>query len=288
MRIARFTPAVVALAAACAAGLARAACPSDVEAAALAARFEALTPIATPGPELTMADAVCGRDKLARFLAQRQGKVVGYKAGLTAPGTQKRFAWNEPIRGTLFANMILRDGAELGPKFATRPVFEGDLVVEVKDAGVMNAKTPAEVLRHIARVYPFIEVPDLLVDDPAKLMGPGLQLLNVAARFGVLGNPVEVQQSKAFLDALATMTVKLVDQTGKTLDEGKGSAILEHPLNAVIWLAGDLKKSGIALRRGDLLSLGSFTRLLPPQPGTTIRAVYEGLPGNPSVSVRFR
>ena len=80
----------------------------------------------------------------------------------------------------------------------------------------------------------------------------------------------------------------LTDATGKELDTGRGSAILEHPLNAVIWLAQDLKQAGIVLKPGDLLSLGSFSRLLPPQPGTTVRAVYEGLPGTPSVSVRFR
>ena len=56
----------------------------------------------------------------------------------------------------------------------------------------------------------------------------------------------------------------------------------------MIWLAEDLRKSGIELRPGDLLSLGSFSPLMPPQPGQSIRVVYEGLPGNPSVSVRFR
>ena len=69
---------------------------------------------------------------------------------------------------------------------------------------------------------------------------------------------------------------------------GRGSAILEHPLNAVIWLAEDLRRAGITLKPGDLLALGSFSRLMPPQPGTAARVVYEGLPGNPSVSVRFR
>jgi len=39
---------------------------------------------------------------------------------------------------------------------------------------------------------------------------------------------------------------------------------------------------------GDLLSLGSFSRQLPPQPGRTVRAVDEALPGDPAVSVRFR
>jgi 2-keto-4-pentenoate hydratase len=36
------------------------------------------------------------------------------------------------------------------------------------------------------------------------------------------------------------------------------------------------------------LSLGSFTRLIPPKAGMAVRVGYEGLPGNPVVGVRFR
>ena len=72
------------------------------------------------------------------------------------------------------------------------------------------------------------------------------------------------------------------------LDSGPGGATLGNPLNAAIWLARDLAAAGTPLKRGDLLSLGSFTRLLPPKPGLAVKATYQGLPGNPGVSVRFR
>jgi 2-keto-4-pentenoate hydratase len=36
-----------------------------------------------------------------------------------------------------------------------------------------------------------------------------------------------------------------------------------------------------------VLSLGSFTPPLAPKAGTTVTVRYEGLPGNPTVSVRF-
>ncbi len=84
------------------------------------------------------------------------------------------------------------------------------------------------------------------------------------------------------------MTVRLLDQVDKELDAGKGSANLEQPLNAVLWLIKDLKASGIELKKGDLLSLGAFSRLLPPKPVTGAKVVYDGLPGTPSVSMRFK
>jgi len=72
------------------------------------------------------------------------------------------------------------------------------------------------------------------------------------------------------------------------LASSKGAAILDHPLNAVQWLAQDLEKSRIMLKPGDLLSLGSFTAPLTPRPGLAVTVRYEGLPGNPAVSVRFK
>jgi len=265
-----------------------AACPSDIETAMMAARYANLQPASNPSADLTMADALCGRDKFTRFLGQNFGKVVGYKAGLTNPAVQKRFNYPNPVRGTLFEKMLLQDGAEVPAKFGARPLFEADMVMEVKDAGINQAKTPLEALRHISRIYPFIELPDLVVEDPAKITGPSLVYSNVGARLGVLGQPINVKATPELVEALANMTVRLVDQDGKELDAGKGSAILGQPLNAVLWLVKDLNGSGIALKKGDLLSLGSFSRLLPPKAGTGAKVVYEGLPGNPSVSVRFK
>ena len=265
-----------------------AACPSDLDAALMAARYANLQPAPNPPADLAMADALCGRDKFTHFLGRNYGKVVGYKAGLTSPAVQKRFNYPNPVRGTLFEKMLLQDGAEVPARFGARPLFEADMVMEVRDAGINQATTPLEALRHIARIYPFIELPDLLVEDPSKITGPSLVYSNVGARLGVLGRPIDVKATSELVDALSKMTVKLLDQDGKELDAGKGSAILEQPLNAVLWLISDLKASGIALKKGDLLSLGSFSRLLPPKAGTGAKVVYEGLPGNPTVSVRFK
>src|SRR5512143_404514 len=113
-----------------------AACPSDIDTAMMAARYANLQPAPNSPADLSMADALCGRDKFVQFLAQNYGKVVGYKAGLTNPAVQKRFNYPNPVRGTLFEKMLLQDGAEVAARFGARPLFEADMVVEVKDAGI--------------------------------------------------------------------------------------------------------------------------------------------------------
>lgn len=269
-------------------GSAHAACPSPETMSAIARHWQEMTPAGGLDKDMTMADAACARQLLAGELAKTQGKIIGYKAGLTNAAVQKRFGTDAPVRGTLFENMLLADGVELPAKFGSRPVFEADLVVEVKDEGINQAQTPAEVLAHISRIIPFIELPDLLLDPKETLNGATLTAINAGTRLGILGKPIA--PTPAHLDALASMSVVVRDTAdgNKELARGPGSAILDHPLNAVIWLARDLARDGGKLKAGDLLSLGSFTPLTPPKPGMNVQVSYEGLPGMPSVGVRFR
>lgn len=281
---------ILMLATACATvSLDEATCPSNAAVDELVAKFVALQPAPNPPASMTAEGAACGRDKFTLRLGQHFGQVVGYKAGLTNTAVQKRFDYFAPVRGTLFEKMILEDGAVVPAKFGARPLYEADLVVVVRSSEIHNARTPLEVLQQLTAIHPFIELPDLVLEDPSKINGPALTFVNVGARLGVLGAPIPVRGADpALAEALKTMTVRLLDAQGRELDSARGSAVLDHPLNAAVWLAADLKRSGITLKPGDLLSLGSFSRLLPPKPGTGARVVYEGLPGNPSVSVSFR
>ena len=269
-------------------GSVQAACPSPQVMAGIAQHWQDKTLASGLDKAMSLADAACARQLLVKELARSQGKVVGYKAGLTNAAVQKRFGTDAPVRGVLFEETLIRDGAELPVKFGSRPVLEADLVVEVKDAGINQAKTPAEVLQHISQIMPFIELPDLLLDPKETINGATLTAINAGTRLGVLGQPIAARAEH--LDALATMSVVVRDSADadKELARGPGAAILDHPLNAVIWLAKDLAAEGILLQAGDLLSLGSFTPLMPPRPGMAVRVSYEGLLGMPSVTVKFK
>lgn len=63
--------------------------------------------------------------------------------------------------------------------------------------------------------------------------------------------------------------------------------MLEHPLNDVDWLAKGLPRHQQAIKKGDLISRRSFSRLLSPKAGLQVEAVYLALPGWRRVSVSF-
>jgi 2-keto-4-pentenoate hydratase len=217
--------------------------------------------------------------------------VVGYKAGLTAKAVQERFKADGPVSGTMLEAMILPDGATVPAAYGARPVWEADMLLVVKDAGINAATTPEAALRHISGMRAFVELPDLALAPTETLDGTqlpdlalaptetldGTQLLaiNVAARLGVAG-------------LLASARIVATDASGATLAESTGAATLGNPLNAVIWLVQDLAKAGRTLKAGDLISVHSFTPLTPPKPGQDVTVQYEGLPGTPRVTVRFQ
>ncbi len=237
-------------------------------------------------------DAACTRARFNKLLAAHYGKVVGYKAGLTNPATQKRFNTNQPTWGVLYDGMIQPNGYTTAPNFGARPLFEADMLVRVKDAGINNARTPEDVIAHIDQVIPFIELPDLIVQAPPKLNGAAINAINVGARLGVAGTPIPVPADRmdrfVMLAQLANMDIKVMDQAGKQIGQGKGSDILEHPLNAVVWIAQALHKEHIRLKPGDVVSLGSFSALMPPKPGLSATVNYEGLAGAQPVTVNFK
>lgn len=266
-------------------------CLSDAQVGDLAEKIAARQPAANP-EGLNEADGACTRAKLNALLEKRHGKVVGYKAGLTNPAVQKRFNYDQPVWGKLYEGMVLPGGSVVDAAFGARPLFEADMLVRVKSAAINQARTPLDVLEAVDQVIPFIELPDLVVQAPPRLNGPAVSAINVGARFGVAGTPLAVPVTRAerhaMLGMLENMTVVLADGGGAELGRGKGSDILGHPLNAVVWLAGALAKEGLAMKPGDLISLGSFSPLLPPKAGLTATVTYRGLAGAQPVSVTFK
>lgn len=273
---------------------ARAACPHAAQPHAaqiadLAKDWTAKNP-ATPPAIDDLDAAYCGQAMLTQRLATALGPVVGYKAALTTKPAQERFGLNEPVRGNLLKNMLLPDGAAVGLDFAARPLWEADLLVEVKGDELNGAATQEQALAGLSALIPFIELPDLVVRPDVKVNGPTLALINAGARAGVVGTAVPLSADAATLQALGDLRITALDQTGAVLAQGTGAMALGHPLNAVLWLVNDLNAAGIRLKAGDLLSLGSFSPLATPKAGQTVTLRYEGLPGGgvPTVSVSFR
>ena len=258
--------------------------------AILAEQFLKKIPLSAYDPAMTMEQAMRVQAQFIRSLKPTFGEVVGYKAGLTNPDVQKAFGVAHPLRGTLLKKMLLKSGAVVEADFGSRSLYEGDLILRVGSVEINQAKTQQEILKYIGAVIPFIELPDLIYAKEVKINGPALAAVNVGARLGVMGAPIPVKASKGWVDRLKNFKLQILDEKGNVLGEGQGTSLLGDPLNVVMWIRDSLKAEGKMLNKGDLLSLGSITRLTPTTPNTTIRARYVDLdPKGPvEIFVKFK
>lgn len=239
---------------------------------------------------ITVDEAMKIQAHYVSFISTKYGPIIGYKAGLTNKEVQEKFGVSHPLRGTLLKNMLKASGTVMKADFGSRPLSEGDLLLRVKDEGINRAETPQEAMNHISEAIPFIELPDLLFENDVTIDGPKLSAINVAARYGIVGAPIQITSDKDWFERLETFKLQILDEKGDVLVEGTGSSLLGHPLNVVLWIRDSLIAEGIQLKKGDLLSLGTITKLMPAEPNTTVRAKYIGLdPKGPvEISVSFK
>lgn len=260
-------------------------CATDAEVAAFVDGYLAAAPTRALAVGGTMEDAICTQNKVVARLSESMGPVIGYKAGLTSAAAQDRFGASEPVQGVLYRDMMLDDGAEVPVDFGARPVFEADLVLVVGSDAINTARTADEAMAHITAIHPFIELPDVSYGPDEPIDAVTLTANGVAAKLGVLGQPIPVNDGAVMLQALAEMTVTVMASDGEILSEAAGAAVLGNPVNAAIWLMS----KGVTFKAGDLISVGSIGPLLPPAKAkgkATVR--YAGLPGDPTVSVVFK
>ena len=245
--------------------------------------------VRAPRTPLSASEALCVQNTLVDWLRGSQGDPVGWKLGLTSAAARRQFGVERPVAGRLLERMLRPEGASFSPDYAGRPIIEADMLVIVKDEWINDARTPMEVALHLLTLRPFIEVADLVLAEGEKLTAETIIAINVGARYGVYGREIAVEPTHAFVDALARMTVTLTEGIRTEVARAPGSAILDHPFNAVIELAAQLYERGDRLSAGDVISLGSFGAPAVPRRGQNYTARYEGLPGGPlSVAVAFR
>jgi len=121
----------------------------------------------------------------------------------------------------------------------------------------------------VAVVHPSFEITETR-GDPAQI---ALMLAdNAQQRSVVLGEPIE------FTPALRLDQVEArVELNGNVVATGIGAAVLDHPLNSVVWLARKLGEYGRSLRAGEVVMTGSLVRQFPLAPGDYARASFSSI-----------
>jgi 2-keto-4-pentenoate hydratase len=191
---------------------------------------------------------------------------MGWKVGLTSKAIQDQFGFHEPIFACLLEAQP--SGHVFGGAELINPGIETELCVRLAH-GLEGTVSMAQVREAIDVVQPSFEIVETR-GDPRQVM---LVLAdNGQARSVVAGAPVRLTRDLALDQVSARIYIN-----GQEMATGLGSAVLDNPLNSVLWLARKLGEYSRCLRPNDIVMTGSFVRQFPFAPGDVAVAEFSGI-----------
>ena len=205
-------------------------------------------------------------------------RVVGCKIGLTSFAVQKQLGVDQPDYGLLFDDMEVLLGHEVEWNALMQPKAEAEIAFVLKKNLPSSSITISDLISSIDYALGAIEIVGSRIENwDIKITDTIAD--NASASHFVLGHkPVPLSE----LD-LIHISME-VSKNGHKASEGKGSACLGSPLNAMLWLAQKMAQLGNPLRAGDVVLTGALGPMVNIEPGDEIKAVFDTLG---EVSVKF-
>ena len=188
-------------------------------------------------------------------------QIVGFKAGLTSEGGQKKFGVDAPLAGVLFASGELADNATIDPAEFNAVMLETEVGFVIGKAITQPIKDAAELQAHVQAVMPVIEVPDLGFADMKQLKGIDIIAANVSAKQFIVGEEKAVEGT----DLNAVEVTLTLD--GQEVNVGKGADALGDQWQAALWLVNTTIEHGWTLEPGQIIISGALGNMIPGKPG---------------------
>jgi len=207
-------------------------------------------------------------------LSRTLGPVAGWKIGCTTPVMQAYLGIDQPCAGAVFASTVHGSPAEIERRAFIRPGVECEIAVRLgRDLGPADAPfSRARVAEAVAAVMASIELVDDRYTDFRALGAATLTADNFFGAGCVLGPEVRDWWLHDLAAVRGRMTID-----GRLAGEGRGEAILGHPLDALVWLARTRADRGESLRAGSFVTLGSLVQTQWVERGQTIVVAIDGL-----------
>lgn len=228
-------------------------------------------PLTETDPSITLEGAYRISSEIFQKKLNSGMKSVGRKIGLTSLAVQGQLGVSQPDFGYLTSDMWVDHDGKIPAKGLIQARAEGEVAFvmgqDLKGPGV----TAADVLRATDHVVACIEIIDSRVKD-WKIKIQDTVADNASSALFVLGTcPRKLNEIDL---RMAGMTLR---RNGEIESTGVGAACLDHPVNAVAWLANTLGNLGDGLKTGDIVLSGAYGPVVPFLPGDTIEIEISGL-----------
>ncbi len=217
---------------------------------------------------LTPADRAEAYRVQACIEAYSQEPLFGWKIAATSLAGQQHIGVDGPLAGRILAERVIPDGGVCPLGNTLMRVAELEFVFRM-DADLPPRPEPygqEEVLARVAALHPGIEIPDSRFQDFAAAGMATLVADNACAHRFVLG-PAATAEWRS-LDLAAHKVAAFLD--GRHVGDGLGANVLGGPAIALTWLANELSRHGVTLKRDEVVTTGTCIKPLAIAPGNHV------------------
>jgi 2-oxo-hept-3-ene-1,7-dioate hydratase len=228
-------------------------------------------------PTMTVTDAYAVQAAWVARKLSAGHKAVGHKIGLTSRAMQQAAQINEPDSGTLMEHMMMRSGERFSMSRFIAPMVEVELGFILRKDLPRADHSVEEVLDATQYLVPALEIIDARIERtdrhtkvPRKVVDT---ISDNAANAAVIVGATQIPTAQLAALDLPWVGAAML-KNGAVEETGLASGVLGHPAVGIVWLARRLAQYGHALRAGDFVLSGSFTRPMPLALGDHIRVAY--------------
>lgn len=224
-------------------------------------------------PEMTLDDAYAIQSaQMARKLAEGR-RVIGWKIGLTSKVMQEALGIDTPDSGVIYDDMLFDSGATVPRGRFIQPRIEAEIAFLMK-APLAGDVTRANVLAATGAVAPALEILDTRIVRKDAATGQARVIVDTvadnAANAGIVLGPERHAPEAVDL----RWTGAILRRNGDVVATGLGAAVLDDPVEALVWLARRMGRHGQRIEAGQVVLSGSFVAPIECPPGTRIEADF--------------
>src|ERR1700726_940748 len=211
-------------------------------------------------PDMTVQDGYAIQSEWVK-LEQADGRSIrGRKIGLTSRAMQMASQITEPDYAPLMDDMFFETGSDVPFDRFIAPRVEVELAFVLHAPLTGPGVTIFDVLRATDYVIPALEIIDARIEQfdrdtraPRKVYDT---IADFAANAGIVVGGLPMKPDAVDLRWVGALLYKnaVIEETGLA------AAVLNHPPAGVAWLANKIAPYGEALKSGDIILGGSFTR----------------------------
>jgi 2-keto-4-pentenoate hydratase len=208
--------------------------------------------------------------------------LFGWKIAATSEAGQKHINVEGPMAGRILSETVIPDGGTASMVGNEMRVAESEFAFRMAADLPPRSQnyTVQQVLDAVGTLHPAIEIPDSRFSDLVSAGAAQIIADNACAHLFVLGAPTASNWR-----ALDLVEERPVITLREKQFIGHGKNVVGDPRIALAWLANELRRLGVTLRAGQIVTTGTCHPPLPIQSGDLFAADFGSIG---KVSVAFR